>query len=418
MANRPLFAARALTLALGLVLLPGAVAAADDWPQWRGPQRDGQAPGFLAPKVWPKQLKRQWRVEVGEGHASPVVAEGRVFVLARQDDKEVVRALDLADGKQLWSQSYAAPFSMSLYAMSHGKGAKSTPAVADGRLFTLGIGNIFSAWDAQSGRPLWQHDFAKRFTSHSMLYYGTADSPLVTRELAVAYVGGRGDGALVALDPANGKTRWEYTGDGAAYTSPILADIQGTPQIITQSQTACVGISPADGSRLWSIPFTTEYDQNIVTPVVLDDRIIFSGLGKGTFAYRLEKSRGRWSPVEVWHNDEVSMYMSSPVVVGGRLFGLANRRRGQFFLLDGATGKTLWTGEGRIGDNAAIVRAGDVLLALTTGSELLVLKPQDDAVKALARYQVSDTPTWAHPALVGNKILIKDRTSVVAWTVE
>ncbi len=290
--------------------------------------------------------------------------------------------------------------------------------MADGRLFTLGIGNIFSAWDAQSGRPLWQHDFAKRFTSRSMLYYGTADSPLATRDLAVAYVGGRGDGALLALDPASGRTRWEYTHDGAAYASPILADVQGTPQIVTQSQTACIGISAADGSRLWSIPFVTDYDQNIVTPAVLGDRIIFSGLGKGTFAYRLERSQGRWLPVEVWHNAEISMYMSSPVVVGDRLFGLANRRRGQFFLLDGATGKTLWTDEGRIGDNAAILRAGEVLLALTTGSELLVLKPEGDAVKTIARYQVADTPTWAHPALVGNKILIKDRTSVAAWTTE
>jgi outer membrane protein assembly factor BamB len=394
------------------------LAAAEDWPQWRGPRRDGQSAGFLAPKVWPKQLKRQWRVEVGEGHASPVVAMGCVFLLTRQGDKEVVRALDLADGKPLWTQSYAAPFSMSLYAMSHGKGAKSTPAVADGRLFTLGIGNIFSAWDARSGRLLWQRDFAKRFTNTSMLYYGTADSPLVTRDLAVAYVGGRGEGALVALDPASGRTRWEYTGDGAAYASPILADVRGTPQIVTQSQTACIGISPADGSRLWSIPFTTEYDQNIVTPVLLGDRIIFSGLGKGTFAYRLEKGPDGWSPVEVWHNEEMSMYMSSPVVVGERLFGLANRRRGQFFLLDGATGKTLWTGDGRVGDNAAILRAGDLLLALTTGSELLVFKPQEDMVKAVARYQVADTPTWAHPALVGNKIIVKDRTSVTAWTAE
>ena len=106
------------------------------------------------------------------------------------------------------------------------------------------------------------------------------------------------------------------------------------------------------------------------------------------------------------------------MVVGERLFGLANRRRGQFFLLDGATGKTLWTGDGRIGENAAILRAGDALLALTTGSELLVLKPEGDAVKTIARYQVADTPTWAHPALVGNTILIKDRTSVAAWMVQ
>jgi outer membrane protein assembly factor BamB len=418
MGNHLRLPTRASILGLGLILLAGAVAAAEDWPQWRGPQRDGQSAGFVAPKVWPKQLLRQWRVEIGEGHASPVVAGGRVFVVARQDEKEVVRALDLADGKQIWSQSYAAPFTRSLYAMSHGKGAKSTPALADGRLFTLGIGNVFSAWDAQSGTLIWQHDFARRFKSVSMLYYGTSDSPLVTRDLAVAYVGGRGDGALVAMDPAGGQTRWQYTGDGCAYASPILVDIQGTPQIVTQSQTACIGVSPADGSRLWSIPFATEYDQNIVTPAVLGDRIIFSGIGKGTFAYRLAKSEGRWSPVEVWHNAEVSMYMSSPVVVGDRLFGLANHKRGQFFLLDGATGKTLWTGDGRVGENAAILRAGEVLLALTTGSELLVLKPQGDAVQTLARYQVADTPTWAHPALVGHTILIKDRTSVAAWRVE
>lgn len=398
-----------------LAMLAGSLSRAEDWPQWRGPRRDGHVAGFVAPEIWPKQLKCQWEVEVGEGHASPIVVGDRVFMFSRQGEEEVVRAVNPADGRELWRQSYPAPYKMNSAARSHGKGPKSTPIVFDGRLFTLGISGILSCWDTGSGKRLWQYEFSEQF-KHTSPLYGTAISPVAEAGLLIAHVGGHDQGALVAFDLATGRVKWQWDGDGPAYTSPIVATLAGTRQLITESQNARVGISAADGSLLWTLPFRTDYDMNVVTPVLVGDLAVFSGYRKGTVAYLLEKRQAEWSPKLVWHNPDVSMFMSSPVAIGNRLFGFAQQKKGQFFCLDVPTGKILWTSDGRMGENAAIVSAGRVLLALTTNGELIVFNAREDRFETLARYKVADTPTWAHPVVLGGQILIKDKSSLALWT--
>jgi outer membrane protein assembly factor BamB len=361
-------------------------------------------------------LKRQWKVEVGLGHSSPVVADDHVFVISRQGDQEVVRSLRLSDGREIWSRNYRAPFEMSPYAKPHGQGPKSTPVVCDGRVYTLGIGGILSCWDANSGQPRWQRDFAKTYTKGSALWYGAATSPMVDAGLLVTHVGGRDEGALVALDCQTGETRWQWSDDGAAYASPILMTVGDTRQIVTQSQTACIGVSAGDGRLLWNKPFKTEYDQNIVTPVARADLVVFGGLEQPTAAYRVRKAGGPWSLQPVWKNDQVPLYMSSPVLAGDRLIGLAHRKKGQFFAVDVESGKILWISDGRMGEYAALVVAGGVVLAQTDRGELIVFDPAADRFHILARYTVADQPTWAHPAVAGQQVLIKDQDSLMRWT--
>ena len=368
-----------------LTLLFGHSTEAADWNQWRGPGRDGLAPGFPVPASW-KGMTLRWKAEVGSGHSSPVVAGDQVFVLSRQDDREVVRGLRLSDGREIWSRSYPAPFEMSPYAKAHGQGPKSTPVVFDGRLYTLGIGGILSCWDAESGKLLWQHDFARKYVKGSSLWYGAATSPMVDAGLLVTYVGGRDEGALIALDCKTGDTRWQWDGDGAAYASPILVTADGTRQIVTQSQTACIGVSAEDGKLLWKMPFTTQYDQNIVTPVARRDLVVFGGMGKPTAAYRITKGEGKWSLQPVWENDQIPLYMSSPVLVGDRLVGLSQRNKGRFFAVDLRNGKTLWTSDGRMGDYAALVVAGGLVLAQNDQGKLVVFDPAADRFRLLARY--------------------------------
>jgi outer membrane protein assembly factor BamB len=235
---------------------------------------------------------------------------------------------------------------MSPYAKAHGQGPKSTPVVFDGRVYTLGIGGILSCWNAYSGQPLWQRDFAKQYAKSSSLWYGAATSPMIDAGLLVTYVGGRDGGALVALDCKTGDTRWQWDGDGAAYASPILVAIDGSRQIVTQSQRACIGVSAGDGKLLWKLPFTTEYDQNIITPVACGDMVVFGGAEKPTAAYRVKKADGQWSFQQVWENDQIPLYMSSPVLVGNRLVGLTPRKKGQFFAADFSSGKIFWTSDG------------------------------------------------------------------------
>jgi outer membrane protein assembly factor BamB len=398
-----------------LTILAGSLSRAADWPGWRGPGRDGRLADFIVPDVWPTELKQQWKAEVGIGYASPVVSGDRVLVFAREGDQEVVRALNLADGRQLWSQGYPAPYKISPAAKRHGEGPKSTPAVAEGRLFTLGISGILSCWEADSGKPLWQHGFSQKFKSTWPLY-GTATSPIVEAGRLIAHVGGHDDGALAAFEPQTGQVAWQWDGDGPGYTSPIVATLHGTRQLITQSQGACIGVSATDGSVLWRFPFETQHVMNIVTPVVAGDLVVFSGFRKGTMAYRLEKGQDQWSAEQVWHNPDVSMFMSSPVVVGERVLGLSQEEKGQFFCLDASSGETLWASDGRMGENAALLTAGDTVLVLTTGSELIAFKAGADQFQPLARYKVADTPTWAHPVILGKKILIRDQSSLALWT--
>src|SRR5262249_30501956 len=163
-----------------------------------------------------------------------------------------------------------------------------------------------------------------------------------------------------------------------------------------------------DGKVLWKIPFQTEYDQNSVTPLVHEGSVVLSGMNKGIARYRIEKQDDEWATDEIWQNKEVSLYMSSPLAVGERLFGFSHRQKGQLFALDLTTGSTLWTSEGRMGDNASLVKAGNVLWALTTTSDLVVFRDSDKQFDVLARYKVAETPTWAHPVILSSGVVVKD----------
>src|SRR6185503_5012220 len=183
-------------------------------------------------------------------------------------------------------------------------------------------------------------------------------------------------------------------------------------QIVTQTQKSIAGFSAASGELLWQIPFETEYVQNIVTPVVYGQTMIFSGLDKGTMAVRLIKRGQKWETERVWQNPDVSMYMNSPVVKGDYLYGFSHKRKGQFFCLDARSGQTLWTTNGREGDNAAMVAAGQFLFSLTDTAELVVARTDPKQFEVLKKYSVADSPTWAHPIVVGKRILVKDLSNL------
>ena len=200
--------------------------------------------------------------------------------------------------------------------------------------------------------------------------------------------------------------------------SPIVADLGGTRQVVTQSQNNIVGVSAATGELLWQIPFSTPYEQNIVTPVLYHETLIFSGLRNGVMGVKVLKRGSRWLTETVWQTKDVGMYMSSPVVSGDLLFGFSHLKRGQFFCLDPRNGAILWTSEGRQADNAAIVDAGSVLVFLTNEAELIVARENGKAFEPLRKYSVADSPTWAHPVILNNGILIKDAATLALWGTE
>jgi outer membrane protein assembly factor BamB len=400
---------------LVLLLASSAAVAAQDWNQWRGPARTGITTAFAAPAAWPDRPKQAWKVQAGLGHSSPVVSGTRVFLFSRIGEQEAVTAYDLATGKQAWRQAYDAPYTMNPAATSHGKGPKSTPLVHGGRVFTLGISGTLSALDAGDGRVLWRKDFKRDYPETSP-EFGAAMSPAAEGTTIIAHVGGNKNGALSAFDAASGAVKWTWKGDGPAYASPVIGTIGGVRQVVTQTQSRVVGLSAADGRLLWEVPFTTDYEQNIVTPVLAPlDTVIYGGLSKPAVAIRVAQANGKWTTAERWRNAEIPMYMSSPIDAGGTLYGLTQKNKGQFFAADTATGKLLWTSDGRQGDNAAITSAGDLLIATTTEGELVVARRSTKALDVVRRYTVAESPIWAHPALAGRGVLIKDAETLAYW---
>ena len=397
-----------------LLLLSLVLSATADWPQWRGPARTGATADFTAPAAWPARPAQVWKQTVGEGHASPIIAGGRVYVFTRVGDQEVTSARDLATGKEIWKQVYAAPYQMNPAAASHGKGPKSTPVFDRGRLYTLGIGGVLSAWQAQDGRLLWRKDFAKEHKGQ-LPDFGVAMSPMVAGDALIVHTGGARSGALRALDAATGNPRWAWTREGPAYGSPIVADFGGTPQVVTMSQKHLISLAVADGRALWEIPFETSYDQNSVTPIVVGDLLIYGGMSKPTTAIRVSNAGGKWQTATAWQLPDLPMYMSSPVESGGFLFGLTHRNRGQFFCVDARSGKVMWTTKGREAENAALLAAGNIVLAATTEGELVVMRNTPGQFELVKRYTVAESPVWAHPAPAGSGLVVKDVDSLIFW---
>jgi len=398
-----------MAVAVSLVIA-SAQSAPRDWPQWRGPNRDGAITSFTAPGVWPAQLTRKWKVDVGLGYSTPILVGNRIYMYSRKGDDEVLAALDADSGQTVWQTSYAAPFTINSAAARHEKGPKSTPTFAGGKLFTLGMSGIVTAFNAANGKQIWQ----KPAPPVNPLYH-TAMSPLVDRGLVIVHVGGHNQGALTAFDPDTGAVKWTWTGDGPAYGSPIVTDIGGTRQVVVFTQENLVGVDEASGALLWKRPFTTRSTQNTITPLIYGGNLIVSGLEKGVTSFKVLKRDNQWTTENIWENQDVSLYMTNAVIVGDTLFGMSHRNSGQFFALDARTGKTLWTSPPRQATNTAISHAGDLLFMLKDDGELIVAKASTTDFEPLKRYTVADSATWAAPTVAGNRIYVKDTSSLALW---
>ena len=217
-----------LTLLISVAATTAAQSGRFDYPQWRGLHRDGGASRFVEPSAWPAALTRQWTVAVGEGYATPLVIGDRVFVFTRRNDDEMLTALDAETGSVLWQTTYAAPYDMFAATIVHGPGPRATPLFVDGKLFTLGISGIVSAFDADNGRLLWQTP-----RPAEQPFYGTASSPAADGDLVFVHTGNY-DG-LTAFDRDTGAVAWRTAG-AFTYSSPLIVELDGVRQVVSISQ--------------------------------------------------------------------------------------------------------------------------------------------------------------------------------------
>lgn len=396
-----------------MILLSAGFVFAQDWPQWRGPNRDGKVKGFAEPKEWPSELTLKWKTTVGLGDSTPALVGNRLYVFTRQGDEEVNLCLDAQTGRELWKDKYAA---MAVTGPpSRHPGPRSSPAVADGKVVTIGVGGVISCLDAATGKVLWRKDPYPEVVPQ----FFTAMSPLIMDGMAIAHLGGKDNGGIIAYDLNTGNPNWQWTEEGPEYSSPSLLTVDGTKQIVTLTEKSIVGIGLADGKLQWKLPFVPERRAyNAATPIIDGEKVIYTGAGRGTKAVKIEKQTDGFTAKELWSNTEVAPQFNTPVLKNGLLFGLSNR--GNLFCINNQTGQTAWIDPTQTdrGGFAAIVDVGSVILALPSSAELIVIKPVEKEYTELARIKVSEKATYAHPVIAGNRIYIKDEDSLSLWTID
>jgi len=425
---------RIVSASAGLALtLAASSNLAQDWPQWRGVNRDGKSAGFTAPKTWPKELTQKWKVTVGDGVATPCLVGEKLYVFARQEGGEITCCLDAGTGKELWQDKYDA---MGATGPASGfSGPRASPTVANGKVVTLGVRGVLSCLDATSGKVVWR----KNDYNGAYPRFFASSSPLVADGLCVAQLSGADKGGVVACELESGKEKWKWAGDQGAYASPLMMNVDGAKLIVAETETKMVALTFADGKLVWETPFAVQgRGYNAATPIANGQTLIYAGSGRGTTAVRLEKKGDEFAAKELWKNPDNSVMFNTPVLKNGLLFGFSAGN--DFFCINAQDGKTAWAasstaasadsaaegaGGGRKGGRGggrggfgSIVDAESVLLALTPASELIAFEPSDKAYHELARIKVAETPTHAYPVVSGNRVFIKDQEAVTLWTVQ
>jgi len=389
-----------------------ASVSAQDWPQWRGPDRDGKVSGFAAPESWPPDLTMLWKETVGSGDASPVLVGERLYLFTRQDDKEVILCLDAISGEEIWKSDYTAP-AVTGAAARH-PGPRSTPAVSDGKIFTIGVSGILSCLDAASGELLWRKD---PFPGVVPMFF-TSMSPLIADGLCIAHLGGAGNGAMIAYDMNSGNEKWRWGEEGPEYGSPVILTLEGKKQVVSPTEKNIVGVELSSGKLLWKIPFVPERRAyNAATPIVKGNTLIYTGAGRGTTAVQIQKQGDDFNLNKIWANDDLAVQFNSPVLKEDLLYGYSST--GSLYCIDALNGETVWSDTVKHDRSgfAAILDAGAAVMALPSSSDLIFFKPGSENYSELARMKISDVATYATPVLAGNRIYIKDENSIALWKI-
>ncbi|MCU0710041.1 MAG: PQQ-binding-like beta-propeller repeat protein [Pirellula sp.] len=382
-----------------------------DWPQWRGENRDGVVKYFVLPATPPNELTKAWSIEVGEGHSSPVKANGRIYLHTGDGKRETVRCINAENGEVVWEYAYDVNTEKVADVVGrYGYSPRSTPSVAGNFLIAMGASGMVLCLNRETGQVQWQRDFKDEFEI-PFPEFGASASPLVIDSQVILHVGGAKGGKLVSVKLGTGETQWSLADDGPSYSSPIVVSYDKNQRmIVTQTQKTFTGVT-LQGERLWEIPFKTPYMQNIITTTEVSDMLITGGTSRPIEAYRMSGSN---TPKRLWENPSHSLYMNSPVVIGEMVLGVSEKEKGHLFAVDSGTGKTLWKKFQRLGENSELLVCGKHLALMNDSGKLSFLTVSKEGAEVLKEYTLSQEPVTTHPILDGNGIYVKDRTHLSA----
>ncbi|MEI6234260.1 MAG: PQQ-binding-like beta-propeller repeat protein [Planctomycetota bacterium] len=386
------------------------------WPQWRGPNRDGVVGG---PK-WPERLEkdsltRLWRVELGPSYSTPIVIEDRVFTTeTKNKESEVVTALDRKTGKELWRAEWKGAMSVPFFAAANGSWIRSTPAYDGECLYVAGICDVLVCLDGKTGSERWRVDFVKQFSA-PLPAFGCVCSPLVDGDALYFQAGA----SVFKLNKKTGEILWRALKDeggmnGSAFSSPILADLAGQRQLIVQTRDKLAGIDPGSGNVLWIQKVPNFRGMNILTPVVFGDAVFTSSYMNMAWLYKVAKTGDSFTVTEEWSNTAKG-YMCSPVVVDGHAYLHLQSQR--FACIELKTGTITWTAGQSLGKYCSLVAQGDRILALDQRGRLILFKANPKAYELIDTLEISDSETWAHLAVSGDQVFIRElkALSVYRW---
>ena len=394
---------------VAFLIINSSYSYSQDWPQWRGINRDSKVTGFKSPAAWPDELKMDWKVTVGFGDATPVLTGNKIYLNTRQGDQEVVLCLDAATGKELWKNQYPST-AVTGPAGSH-PGPRSTPAVAGGKVVTFGASAILSCLDAGTGKVLWRRENP----TNAVPQFFTGMSPLIIDNLCIAHVGTKDNGEVLALDLNTGNEKWKWGGDGPAYASPGVMTIEGVKLLIVQTEKNLIALNLTDGKLVWQIATPVQQRfYNCVSPYIDRQTIYLTGQGTGLKAIKVEKSGNVYTAKEIWSEPEVGAKWNTPVLKDGFLYGFTDQKR--IYCLNAATGKTAWVDNAVNSDFATIVDCGAVIIGLPSTSTLIVFKSDPAAYNEVKKYKVSETATYSYPIVAGDKIYIKDAETLMMYS--
>lgn len=401
----------AFVVAAAFVLsLPAVVSnrALDDWPQWRGPNRDGKSAETGLLKGWPANgPPLAWRASgAGEGYSSFAVANGRLYTLGAREGTEYVMAYDAASGKRLWESANGRRFSN-----DRGSGPRATPTVDGERIYAFGASGDLSAVEAATGKSLWKVNVLSKFGG-SNINWGLSESPLVLSDRILVNAGG----PIVALRKTDGSQIWKSDGDEpAGYSSAVLHELGGIREAIFFTHTRVVGVDVNTGKRLWSYEPVANNVANIATPIVRGNKVfVSSDYGTGAALLELTPAGGGMRAKEVYFTRDMRNHHASSVLVGDHLYGFSsailtamNFDNGQVAWRDRSVGK------------GSLVFADDRLYLYSEGGIVGLAEASPAGYREHGRFQIKagNLPTWSHPVVSGGKLFLRDQDTIYAYDV-
>lgn len=384
----------------------GPQTSAGDWPDWRGPGRDGHVPRL--PARLPAQPKLVWKKAAMTGGLAGLSVSGGRLILAERDfadEQDVYRCLNADTGELVWLAAFPAPGKL-----DYGQSPRATPVIHADRAYLLGAFGELRCLNVADGKVLWKRHLPREFKAE-LPTWGMCSPPLVVDDLLIVNPGGT-NASLAALDRATGRTRWTTPGAPAAYAAFICGEFGGHRQIVGYDQHSLGGWDVKTGARLWQLVPPTEGDFNVPTPIAMEGGLVVATENNGTRLYRFDDA-GRIIPKPAAVYADLKPDTATPVVTGGRVFG-AHR---SLHCLDARAGlKPLWQREdSALGDHTSLFADSERVLVVTMGGELLLLDAKSERCSILSRVKLfaDDGDVYSHPALVGTRLYVRSSASVV-----